>query len=396
MENKSLERFCSLLKNGRIFSENSKIKFEEIGDGNLNYVFRASTDEDGDKKSVIIKLALPYLKIAGEAWPLTVERNKIEYESLKFLSKFCGEYVPKVYLQSKEEHLFIMEDLSHMEILRKGLMNMQIYQKLAGQIGDYLAKTLYYTSDFGFDSSKKKKLAVSFDNPELCDITERLVFTDPYQDSLSNNIRPGTYPIALKLWDYDKVKVEIDALRYVFMNTPEALIHGDLHTGSIFVSKDNCKIFDSEFTFYGPISYDIGLFFANILFDLFYWEYNGRVCSIAFKQYLLSVIEDTWNSFKIKFTKLCNLNDKSYLLCKQMFVEKYLKHNLKQSIGFCACEMLRRVIGMAHVPELDAIIDNTARDIVERYCIEVAEKMLLLRNNFDEIEDFTNFVKLNI
>ena len=325
MENKSLERFCSLLKNGRIFSENSKIKFEEIGDGNLNYVFRASTDEDGDKKSVIIKLALPYLKIAGEAWPLTVERNKIEYESLKFLSKFCGEYVPKVYLQSKEEHLFIMEDLSHMEILRKGLMNMQIYQKLAGQIGDYLAKTLYYTSDFGFDSSKKKKLVASFDNPELCDITERLVFTDPYQDSLSNNIRPGTYPIALKLWDYDKVKVEIDALRYVFMNTPEALIHGDLHTGSIFVSKDNCKIFDSEFTFYGPISYDIGLFFANILFDLFYWEYNGRVCSIAFKQYLLSVIEDTWNSFKIKFTKLCNLNDKSYLLCKQMFVEKIFK-----------------------------------------------------------------------
>ena len=54
--------------------------------------------------------------------------------------------------------------------------------------------------------------------------------------------------------------------------------------------------------------------------------------------------------------------------------KKYLKHNLKQSIGFCACEMLRRVIGMAHVPELDAIIDNTARDIVERYCIEVAEK----------------------
>jgi 5-methylthioribose kinase len=42
------------------------------------------------------------------------------------------------------------------------------------------------------------------------------------------------------------------------MNNAQALIHGDLHTGSILIKEDSMKVIDPEFAFYGPMGYDIG------------------------------------------------------------------------------------------------------------------------------------------
>ena len=39
----------------------------------------------------------------------------------------------------------------------------------------------------------------------------------------------------------------------------------EIHTGSIFVTKDETKIIDPEFAFYGPKAFDIGTFFANLV-----------------------------------------------------------------------------------------------------------------------------------
>ncbi len=48
------------------------------------------------------------------------------------------------------------------------------------------------------------------------------------------------------------------------MNNAQALLHGDLHTGSIFVNQDSTKVIDPEFAFYGPMAYDIGALIANL------------------------------------------------------------------------------------------------------------------------------------
>ena len=234
-----------------------------------------------------------------------------------------------------------MEYLGNIDILRYGLMKKQVYPKLASQIGVYLARELFFTSDFGLNPGAKKALVAAFMNPELCAITERLVFTEPYIDSQSNDISEITLPFVKKIWEYDRIKVEIDDLRKTFMNSPEALIHGDLHTGSIFVTNKNCKIFDSEFAFYGPIAYDIGLFFANILIDMLYWKFRDLTnLNSEYEEYQLSVIGNTWNTFSSEFLGLFKSSLTGYMLSKQHFVDKYLNKVLCQSIGFCACEML--------------------------------------------------------
>ena len=50
------------------------------------------------------------------------------------------------------------------------------------------------------------------------------------------------------------------------MTHAQALIHGDLHTGSIFIKEDSTKVIDAEFAFYGPIGYDVGNVIAKISF----------------------------------------------------------------------------------------------------------------------------------
>jgi 5-methylthioribose kinase len=50
------------------------------------------------------------------------------------------------------------------------------------------------------------------------------------------------------------------------MTTTQALIHGDLHTGSIFINENSLKVIDPEFAFYGPMGYDVGNIIANLIF----------------------------------------------------------------------------------------------------------------------------------
>ena len=45
---------------------------QEISDGNLNAVFRVA--EVNGPRSVLVKQGLPYLRVAGTAWPLSQER----------------------------------------------------------------------------------------------------------------------------------------------------------------------------------------------------------------------------------------------------------------------------------------------------------------------------------
>lgn len=50
-------------------------------------------------------------------------------------------------------------------------------------------------------------------------------------------------------------EMEDAMLRDRFMNCAQALVHGDLHSRSIFANADGLKVLDPEFAFYGPMGY---------------------------------------------------------------------------------------------------------------------------------------------
>src|SRR5690554_2984251 len=129
-----------------LFSGSAPLVSHEIGDGNLNMVFQVRED-GGEGRSVIVKQALPYIRVIGESWPMTLDRARIECEVLQIENEYDPGRVPSVYHYDAELALFIMEDLSEYIIMRKALINRQEYPSFPKHIGQFLARTLFLSSD---------------------------------------------------------------------------------------------------------------------------------------------------------------------------------------------------------------------------------------------------------
>jgi len=68
-----------------------------------------------------------------------------------------------------------------------------------------------------------------------------------------------------RIYADDELRSEIMFFKDLYMTKTEALIHNDLHTGSIMVDENTTKVIDPEFAFYGPMAHDIGTYFANLV-----------------------------------------------------------------------------------------------------------------------------------
>ena len=62
----------------RVGKDPSSWSVEEVGDGNLNLVFIVT----GPSGAVIVKQALPYVRLVGDSWPLPLTRAFYEYHAL--------------------------------------------------------------------------------------------------------------------------------------------------------------------------------------------------------------------------------------------------------------------------------------------------------------------------
>jgi 5-methylthioribose kinase len=167
-----------------LFDEKVNLSVTEIGDGNINYVFLVKDLESG--KSVVLKQADKVLRSSGRA--LDIERNKIEAEALILQYSLVPKYVPEIYAYDEIMAVLIMEDISAFKNLRYELENQLIFPKFADDISTFLVQTLLSTTDLILKPQIKKERVRQFINSEMCDISEDLVFTEPYNDYKNRNI----------------------------------------------------------------------------------------------------------------------------------------------------------------------------------------------------------------
>lgn len=364
------------LKKVGLLEESEDIKVEEVGDGNLNYVFKVHST-NGTR--LIVKQALPYAKVVGESWPLTLKRAQIEANALKKHGQFVPNLVPEVFHVDDQLAVTVMEDLSHLTIARTGLVEGAYYPKLAPELATYLAQTLYNTSDFALHPFDKKNLQVAFSNPELCKITEDLIFTDPYYDVDTNNFEQELSEVVRNIWANDALKLEVAQIKYSFLTEGEALLHGDLHTGSVFASEHEIKVIDPEFAFYGPIGFDVGQVIANILFQAFVREGQAQ-------QQILQDAQFVWNDFTEKFSQLWYQKNEQQHASVPGYLEVFLQKVLRDTFGFAGTELIRRTIGLAHVADLDSIADETIRIETKKKVLRVGELFIINREKWTSIE----------
>jgi len=245
---------------GLLGTDPSTWTVREVGDGNLNLVFIV----ESPKGAVIVKQALPYVRLVGDSWPLPLRRAWYEYNALIRQGERAPGMVPDIYHFDEEQAIIVMQFYSPHVILRKWLIDGKRHPTLADDLGKFCARTLFRGSDLSMDTGKRKAdVALFAESVALNDITETLVFTDPYYDATRNHHTPGLDEVVARLRADVDLKVEAQHLKAKFANNAETMLHGDFHTGSVMVTDTETKVIDPEFVLYGPMGFDVGMLLAN-------------------------------------------------------------------------------------------------------------------------------------
>lgn len=296
-------------------------RVEEIGDGNLNYVYKI-TNPDRPDQSVILKQAVPYLRMAGEGWPLGRDRMTYEIRSLQTYNQLVPDFVPACYHSDVEMSVIVMEFLNDHTVLRYEMIKGVMFPEAGRKIGRFLAHTLFQTSAYGMESVKRRELMGNFvQNAELCKLTEDFIFTFPFMEHASNYRNPRTNQFASEHVHTDSgYKQKVLHFKELFLTRSDALLHGDLHTGSIMANKDDLRIIDGEFAFFGPFGFDIGKIIANFLLNCtaHFFLTEDVTKRTEYQNWLLAEAMDIWVVFQEQFTARWDEQNES-----AMFEKKY-------------------------------------------------------------------------
>ncbi len=385
--------------------ESSEWQVDEVGDGNLNLVFIVR----GATGSLVAKQALPYVRLVGESWPLPLKRAFFEHEALIAQIDCVPDLVPAVYHYDDVMALTVMEHLTPHIILRKGLIAGNVYPKLAEQISEFMAQTLFKTSDLYLSAKEKKQRnAVFCDNDALCKITEDLVFTDPYRlAELNRWTSPQLDDTAARFRNDAELKVAVQSLKEAFMGRAEALIHGDLHSGSIMVTETETKVIDPEFAFYGPRGFDVGAVIGNLF--LAYFSQPGHAGDgtdrTAYGEWILTQIGEIWARFQSRFLELWETQGQGDAYVAGLFEtpdsaaalaafrQTYMRDLFHDSLGFAGAKMVRRILGLAHVEDLESIEDPDRRAACETRALALGRALIVDRKTYESMTSVISYAR---
>jgi len=343
------EKLFKFLKRNKLIEGDAKIKY--IGDGNLNYVYCVR----GEKQVICVKQALPWCKCIGTSFPLSLKRTFLETEALKFYNQVCPDLAPKLYYYNEDLSLFIMEFLDNHDILRTGLMKGTIYKGLGKSIGEFVAQTTFHSGVHHLSPEKLREQISFWNENTLCKLTEQVVFSDPY---IIAELNRWTSPqLDQKV---NEIKSDVDLifkvyeLRQKFILNKQALIHADLHSGSIMVNNESSfKVIDAEFGFYGPIGYDIGNVIAHLMISYLSHKSLNNV-EEEFYNWILEEIISFWRSFETQY---------------------------------------RRIVGVAHVQDFETIQDQNTRGKSELLSLYLARYLIVETEKIKSVENLVDLLK---
>ncbi|WP_024518715.1 S-methyl-5-thioribose kinase [Bradyrhizobium sp. Tv2a-2] len=377
----------------------------EVGDGNLNLVFIVK----GTVGGMAVKQALPYVRLVGESWPLPLSRAHYEYLALTTHARLAPRLVPQILYHDEALALTAMELLSPHIIMRRGLIAGTIYPRFVEDITTFMARMLFFTSDLAITAAEKKEGVAAFaGNHALCKITEDLIFTDPYREAEQNRwTSPWLDRTAAAFREDMEAHVAISRLKLKFMSQPEALIHGDLHTGSIMVTESETRVIDPEFAFYGPMAFDIGAIIANLVMAYLASPGHERTSGDrrVFQAWLVETIEKVWTEFERKFLELWRTEARGDAYPTSLFVgsagalhlEAERQRNMDQlfrdTVGFAAAKIIRRILGLAHNIDFEWIEDTRLRAVCEARSLRLARAMLTDAKSFTNIAAVTKMAR---
>ena len=311
---------------------------DEVGDGNLNLVFRVR----GPASSVVVKQALPYLKAAGRQWPLTRDRAHIEADAIAIHSRYAPGLLPGIVYFDQAQAAIVLEDLDGYRSWRDILIDGDPSPAVPAQIGWYSAAILMGTANLA--AGERDQLRHRFGYSELCLVTEDLVFTAPFTGAASNRYDDELTGLVRALRRDRQLRMAVSGLLSAFKTRGETLIHGDLHTGSVLVREQRARVIDLEFAYYGPVGFDPGMLLANLALAYIAHEASG---DLEFCAMVVKYAREYWSALAAGCRQQWSTDEFS---CHQ-----FLSTLIADAGRFAGVEMIRRIVGLAHVQDIDSL-----------------------------------------
>ena len=380
-------------------------RVDEVSDGNLNMVYVVR----GPAGGVCVKQSLPYVRVAGESWPMPLERAYFEQLYLQAGESSVSGLTPGLLHYDPERFAFAMELLGEHIILRRGLIAGHRYPAAARRVAEFVARSALATSVLAAPFEEvNDRLAAFSRNQALTRITVDLIFTHPYVENERNRwTSPQLDGVVARLRTDSLLKAAVGQLGYRFLTAHEALLHGDLHTGSVMVSATDTRVIDAEFAIYGPIGFDLGLFVGNLL--MAYFSQPGHESPAhgssgyagerhEHGQWILAQIADFWHEFVTRFAALWSArrNGDGYPSCffttpedAASFAQarqQWLERLLADTLGYAGAEIIRRIVGFAHNADFETIRNPDLRAACERRSLAFARELIVAPQRFTTIE----------
>lgn len=219
-----------------------------------------------------------------------------------------------------------------------------------------VGRVTFATSVAGADPRERAELLTESANPLLAEVTLQYLLGEPFGDSAHNHHQPALDAGVAKLRRDPAVRTELAGLRASFGASAQALLHGDLHSGSVMVGERAgepvVRVIDPEFAFVGPIGFDLGLYLANVLIAAVRAAALGQTDRADDHA---AQVAACWDAFCAAWRehwpkRVDPLLDDGWLL-------RHLRWVWHDTLGFAAAELVRRVAGYSHASDLETLPD---------------------------------------
>ena len=285
------------------FALDAELVVRDITDGNLNFAFSVGEAAD-EARAVFVKQAPGYIKVLGEAFKLAAERMVLESEVMQAYAALTPDYVPRFILRDPESFVMVTEYLHGYVLMRSALMSRRLQGTAAVE---EVARFMAVTHSATWIGTAGAERWGTVNNETMCGITADYVFSKPLDAADgTNRCSSGLTDVAAALRADAALCEGVLAMRSTFLMTKQCLVH------------------------FGPAAFDVGSFVANLVF----------AASLGPSPEVHAMIHAVWVTYVGATTPLKADNAATAEM-------------LQLACGFCGCELIRRIVGAAHVDDLE-------------------------------------------
>lgn len=258
-----------------LIDDESVIKVEKPGEGNMNFTLRVYTSSD---RTFIIKQSRAYVEkypsiaapenraiIEGKFYEFTQENEKLRH------------FMPQLLGLDEVNNIIITQDLgASSDLTNLYQPDQQISVEDIISISQYLSEL-----HRAFKSQTPNEI---FRNRAMRTLNHEHIFIYPLMEDNGfdlNNVIDGLQAAAMVYKTDEACKTIVKELGEVYLADGQYLLHGDYYLGSFLKTNNGVKIIDPEFCFYGRAEFDLGVLIAHLKMS----EQSNEIIEAAVSNY---------------------------------------------------------------------------------------------------------------